>query len=170
MERGCENPVMKEPKATLPYMPGYGEMIEASGGKTLPWSWAIARMDACRNFWLTTVRPDGRPHMMPLWGVWRGDAFEFSTGPNSRKAKNFHENPDVAVATENGSEAVIIEGSVEVMPESSHHAFITAYRQKYEWELDMSMAPFYVVTPRVVFGIREYGDKETGGVTRWTFE
>ena len=151
-------------------MPGYDEMIASSGGKTLPWSWAIGRIDKCRNLWLTTVRPDGRPHMMPVWGVWFSDAFAFSTGPNSRKAKNFRQNPNVAVATDDGAEAVIVEGTVDVMAAVSHAEFIDAYKRKYDWELTDSMAPFYVVTPRVVFGMREYGDKETGGVTRWTFE
>jgi PPOX class probable F420-dependent enzyme len=161
---------MDGPRADVPYMPGYDEMIAASGGKTLPWSWAVARIGETRNLWLTTVRPDGRPHMMPVWGLWRDGAFEFSTGPKSRKAKNFRQNPRVAVATESGSEAVVIEGEVSVMPASSHAGFLAAYKEKYDWDMDESMGPFYVVTPRVAFGIREYGDKETGGVTRWTFE
>ncbi|MBI5287880.1 MAG: pyridoxamine 5'-phosphate oxidase family protein, partial [Chloroflexi bacterium] len=102
---------MSEPRAELPYMPGYDEMIAASGGKTLPWSWAVARIAETRNLWLTTVRPEARPHMMPVWGLWRGGVFEFSTGPRSRKAKNFRLNPNVAVATESGAEAVVIEGA-----------------------------------------------------------
>jgi nitroimidazol reductase NimA-like FMN-containing flavoprotein (pyridoxamine 5'-phosphate oxidase superfamily) len=160
---------MSEPTASLPLMPGYKEMIDASGGKTLPWSWAVERLDACRNLHLTTVRPDGRPHVMPIWGIWRKGAFEFSTGQQSRKAKNIRKNHHVAVATDDGSECVIIEGAAGIMPASSHAAFIAAYAAKYDWEMTDEMAPFYVVTPTVVFGIREYGDKDTGGVTRWAF-
>ena len=160
---------MSEPRAALPYMPGYDEMIEASGGKTLPWSWAEARLGECRNIWLTTLRPEGTPHMMPVWGVWREGGFEFSTGAQSRKAKNFRANPNVAVATDAGVDAVVIEGVVGVMPASSHAAFAAAYKEKYDWVITEDMAPHYVVTPRIAFGIREYGDKEIGGVTRWTF-
>jgi hypothetical protein len=151
-------------------MPGYDEMIEASGGKTLSWSWAEDRLAACRNIWLTTVRPEGGPHMMPVWGVWLDGVFAFSTGHGSRKARNFRANPHVAVATDNGADAVIIEGEVDDMPATSHEGFIAAYKDKYDWQLDASWAPFYVVHPRIAFGIREYGDKETGGVTRWTFD
>jgi hypothetical protein len=161
---------MTEPRADLPYMPGYEEMIEASGGKTLPWSWALARIAACRNFWLTTIRPENAPHMMPVWGLWLDQAFAFSTGAQSRKAKNFRANPSVAIATDDGAEAVVVEGSVDIMPLSSHGLFVAAYKAKYEWEITEDMAPHYIVTPRRAFGIREYGDKETGGVTRWSFE
>ena len=161
---------MPDPRAELPYMPGYDEMIEASGGKTLPWSWAVARLTECRNIWLTTIRPNGTPHMMPVWGIWRDGAFEFSTGKDSRKATNFRANPNVAVATDSGPDGVVIEGRVSVMPASSHAAFVAAYKEKYDWEITEDMAPHYLVRPRIAFGIREYGDKEVGGVTRWTFE
>jgi nitroimidazol reductase NimA-like FMN-containing flavoprotein (pyridoxamine 5'-phosphate oxidase superfamily) len=160
---------MPEPTAELPYMPGYDEMIEASGGKPLPWSWAVERLASCRNLLLTSVRPDGRPHVMPIWGIWRDGAFEFSTGQQSRKAKNMRGNPNVAVAAEDGADCVIIEGVASIMPRSSHAAFIDAYAAKYDWQVTEEMGPFCVVTPTVVFGIREYGDKDTGGVTRWTF-
>jgi len=158
-----------EPRADLPFMPGYDEMIEASGGKTLPWSWAEERLAACHNFWLTTVRPDGGPHMMPVWGIWRNGGFEFSTGPRSRKARNFRANPKVAVATEDGAEAVVLEGEVTTMNERLYDGFVSAYKAKYDWEITPDMGPFYVVRPRIAFGIREYGDPVTGGVTRWTF-
>lgn len=160
---------MPDPRADVPYMPGYDEMIEASGGKTLPWSWAVDRIAATRNLWLTTVRPDGRPHMMPIWGLWRDGAFEFSTGHQSRKARNFRRNPNVAVATDDGADAVVIEGAVSEMPQARHAPFIAAYKQKYDWVITEAMAPFYIVTPTVAFGIREYGDKDIGGITRWTF-
>ena len=160
---------MNEPRAALPYMPGYDEMIEASGGKTLPWSWALARLAECRNIWLTTLRPEGGPHMMPIWGLWLDDVFAFSTGKDSRKAKNFRANPNVAVATDSGADAVVIEGSVSTMSTASHAAFVAAYKDKYDWVITDEMAPHYIVTPRVAFGIREYADSETGGVTRWTF-
>jgi hypothetical protein len=87
--------------------------------------------------------------MMPVWGLWGDGVFEFSTGAQSRKAKNFRQNPNVAVATESGEDAVVIEGVVSLMPEASHAGFIAAYNEKYDWRMEASFAPFYVVTPRV---------------------
>jgi hypothetical protein len=34
--------------------------------------------------WLATVRPDGRPHVMPVWAIWVDDAFYFVTGTTTR--------------------------------------------------------------------------------------
>jgi hypothetical protein len=50
-----------------PYVPGYG--VPASGRGMLSWDHVEERMTAARNYWLSTVRPDGRPHLSPVWGV-----------------------------------------------------------------------------------------------------
>ena len=44
-------------------------------------------------YWLSTVRPDGRPHVTPLMSVWLEGALYFCTGPDERKAKNLVRNP-----------------------------------------------------------------------------
>jgi hypothetical protein len=41
-----------------------------------------------QTYWLATVRPDGRPHLMPLLGVWDDGAFFFLSGTGTRKGKN----------------------------------------------------------------------------------
>ena len=57
------------PTPDRPMMPqDYGIPESASG--TLPWSFVDEQMEAARNYWVTTVRPDGRPHAMPVWGAW----------------------------------------------------------------------------------------------------
>lgn len=35
----------------------------------IPWSRVVERLEREWNFWLSTTRPDGRPHVTPLWGV-----------------------------------------------------------------------------------------------------
>ncbi len=58
------------PRADRPHMPGYG-LVDAGGGKgLLPWSWAVEFLSKGRNYWVATTRPDGRPHVMPVWGIW----------------------------------------------------------------------------------------------------
>jgi nitroimidazol reductase NimA-like FMN-containing flavoprotein (pyridoxamine 5'-phosphate oxidase superfamily) len=71
-------------------MPGYG--VPEGAGSLKPWSWARERLEASRNYWLATVRPDSRPHLIPIWGVWLDGQFYFSTGAESRKAKNLRTN------------------------------------------------------------------------------
>ena len=58
------------PRAGRPHMPGYGVSGPADGTGLLPWSWAEERLSRSHDYVLATVRPDGHPHAMPVWGVW----------------------------------------------------------------------------------------------------
>jgi hypothetical protein len=59
---------MGEPVAERPYMPDYG--VDTASWTPLPWTWAVERLLANRNFWVVTVSAEGRPHALPVWGVW----------------------------------------------------------------------------------------------------
>ena len=58
------------------------------GSGLLSWAWAEERLARSRSYWLSTTRPDGSPHAMPVWGVWLDGAVLFDTHPLSRKAAN----------------------------------------------------------------------------------
>src|SRR5215468_389453 len=98
-----------EPKATRPYMPGYGILDANSGKGLLQWSWAREHLANARTYWVATTRPEGRPHLMPVWGVWLDDTFYFSTGRQSRKARNLAANPQCVVSIQAGDVAVVVE-------------------------------------------------------------
>jgi hypothetical protein len=85
--------------------PAYGISAEEEG--LLPWSWVRDQTERSRNYWVCTTRPDGRPHAMPVWGVWIDDTLWFSTGDGSVKARNLAADPRVAVHLESGDECVI---------------------------------------------------------------
>src|SRR5712692_1387743 len=102
------------PKASRPMMPGSYGMAEATGGSgLLPWGPAEARLGAAHNYWLSTTRPDGRPHAMPVWGVWRDGVLYVGTDRGSRKARNLAANPACVVHLESGDDVVILEGVAE---------------------------------------------------------
>jgi general stress protein 26 len=63
------------------------------------WSQARAELADAEVYWLSTVRPDGRPHVTPLLGVWLEGALYFCTGPQERKAKNLAGNPHCILTT-----------------------------------------------------------------------
>ena len=94
-------------------MPGYG--IPKTKKGLLPWKWAEQRLRKSHNYWITTVKPDGSPHVMVVWGLWLDGAFLFSTGSQSRKARNLAQNPRCVVCTEAAEEAVIVEGIAEIV-------------------------------------------------------
>lgn len=153
-------------------MPGYGILDANEGEGLLPWEWAAERLSVSHNYLVATTRPDGRPHMMPVWGLWLDGAFYFSTGRQSRKAKNLNANPHCVVSTERSEEAVIVEGvAQEIADPAQLQPFYESYKAKYDWDLvEMGFAnePVYIVRPRVVFGIRE--NDFTSSVTRWKFD
>lgn len=160
-----------EPKASRPYMPGYGIVDANSGTGLLPWSWATERLVKAHNYWIATTRPDARPHAVPVWGVWLDGAFHFSTGRHSRKARNLAGNPWCVVCPERADEAVIVEGvAEEVTDPALLGQFVDVYNTKYEWDLDLSLGPIYAVRPRVAFGFIEHADNFTGTATRWEFQ
>lgn len=155
---------MNEPQASRPDMPGYGISESAEG--LLPWSWALERIEACRNFWVQSVRPDGRPHSMPVWGVWADGRFFFSTARTSRKAANLGVNPRCVVCTESGHEAVIVEGEASVVEDAETLRPVwAAYKAKYGWDLEGES--MFAVSPRTAFAFIESEEQFATAATRW---
>ena len=165
---------MKEPHSTRPYMPGYGILPPNVGSGLLPWSWAEERLAASRNYWMVTAWPDGRPHAMPVWGMWHEGAFLFSSSNPSRKAKNLAANPRCVVTTEDALNPVVVEGTAERITDEKDIAEMLALENaKYETDydidsLDPAVNSCFRVRPRWVFGLK-HGDF-VGSPTRWDFE
>src|SRR5258708_4662531 len=76
-----------------------------SSGDATPTSWsdAIAQLEQAEVYWLSTVRPDGRPHVTPLIAVWLDGALYFCTGASERKAKNLAHNAHCILTTGNNA-------------------------------------------------------------------
>ncbi len=64
-----------------------------------PWAEALAILETAETFWLSSVRPDGRPHVATLFAVWLEGALHICTGVTERKAKNLAGNRSVAITT-----------------------------------------------------------------------
>jgi PPOX class probable F420-dependent enzyme len=162
-------PAAPEPVAGRPFMPGYGLSPSADG--LLPWSWATHRLERAHNYWLATRRPDGAPHLAAVWGVWRDDAFAFSTGGRSRKARNLAADPRCVVTPEGAEESVVVEGVAEPVTDPAElEALLAAYTAKYGAGFpDPAANPVFTVRPRVVFGIVEREAEFSTAATRWEF-
>jgi nitroimidazol reductase NimA-like FMN-containing flavoprotein (pyridoxamine 5'-phosphate oxidase superfamily) len=156
-----------QPKADRPFAPGYGVVGAADGKGLLSWAWVARKMNRCRTFWLTTIHAsNGRPHVMPVWGVWVDDAFFFSTGHKSRKAQNLAANPACTIANDNGAEAVIVEGSTEEVKDAAVlERFAASYMKKYKMDPRSMGEPIFIVRPKTVFGLIEKSFPKSA--TRW---
>ncbi len=158
----------REPTASRPYAPGYGIAEADKGDGLLPWEWAVRSLEKPQNYWLATVHPAGRPHVMLVWGVWLDAAFYFSTGRRSRKGRNLASNAECAVCNDNTDEAVVVEGTAaEVKDPAELKKLVAAYRKKYKMDPTSMGEPIFVVRPRTVFGLIE--KKFPATATKWTF-
>jgi hypothetical protein len=148
--------------------PSYG--VPEEGGELVPWSFVIERIRESGAYWLVTVRPGGRPHAMPVWGVFVDDDLYLETDPGTRKARNLAANPRVVVHPDGADEAVIVEGSASafVPPRELGKRIAAEFTRKHpgyrpsasEWD----NGGLFRIVPEVVFAWR---DMPTA--TRWRF-
>ncbi len=169
----AKRPVKPQPKADRPFAPGYGIVAPDEGKGLLSWTWVARKMNHCRTFWLATIHTGlhsdrGRPHVMPVWGVWLDDAFFFSTGRKSRKGQNLAANPACTIANDDGKEAVIVEGSAEEVKDAAAlERIAAAYMKKYKMDPRGMSEPIFIVRPKTVFGFIEKSFPKSA--TRWRF-
>jgi PPOX class probable F420-dependent enzyme len=124
----------------------------------LAWPRVERRLQNAENYWVGTTRPDGRPHAMPVYGIWRDNAFWFATGRHSVKGRNISANPQVVVHLESGDDVVILEGTASEVNDPGHVAQILPHLagkygiQPEEMTVDDpdSDAALYLVRPKTV--------------------
>jgi hypothetical protein len=141
------------------------------------WTDVRDRLAAAELYWLTTVRPEGRPHVTPLIAVWLDDAMHFCTGPEERKARNLAQNRHCVFTTgcndlHEGFD-IVLEGIAERVSDHGALARIAnAYESKYgeEWHFDVDDGAFrheggtglvFRVAPATVFGFGKGGYSQT---------
>ncbi|MFN8473990.1 MAG: TIGR03667 family PPOX class F420-dependent oxidoreductase [Anaerolineae bacterium] len=85
--------------------------------------------------WLSSVRPDGRPHLVPVWFLWDGETLTIFSQPNNQKIRNLRANPHVTVALEaanEGEDVAILEGTAQLLSMDAVAPILDQYREKYE--------------------------------------
>jgi nitroimidazol reductase NimA-like FMN-containing flavoprotein (pyridoxamine 5'-phosphate oxidase superfamily) len=132
--------------------PRYGD----SSATPPPWSDIERLLADAQLYWIMTVRADGRPHAVPLVGVWHDGAFAFCTGPEEQKQRNLDSNRQVAVVTgslgANGwasGKDVVVEGTaVRVTDATSLQALADAWFAKYgdDWKFEVRGEEFVEIS------------------------
>ena len=85
-----------------------------------------------RSIWLSTTRPDGRPHAAPVWYWWDGRSIYFATGKNSQKAKNLAQQNWVVFQAGDGDDTIILQGRAKCITDVAKLERInTHYMEKY---------------------------------------
>lgn len=152
---------MLDPTASVPRSPDF---LTRGTGPRLPWSWAVERLVAERNYWVATVTGSGLPHVRPVWGVYFEDSVHLSIGAAGfRKGESSRQ---VSIHVDSGVDVVIIDGVAEQITDAATRRRAAAvFNPKYEMAAGADFVNFRV-TPRVAWGWRD-GDVDTA--TKWTF-
>lgn len=95
----------------------------------------ISRLENEENIWFGSIRPDGKPHLAPVWFVYVDEKLYLSTDPKSVKARNIHQNPHVVLALEDGLHPVICEGTAGTVEQFWPEKVIEAFQRKYDWDI-----------------------------------
>jgi len=100
----------------------------------IPRRWA-GRLQEAPILWVATVRPDRRPHLVPVWFVVYRSRLYLCIEPGSVKARNLRANPRVAVSLEDGVKPVICEGRAELLPAPAPEPVRRRFLLKYDWDI-----------------------------------
>jgi PPOX class probable F420-dependent enzyme len=88
--------------------------------------------------WLSTVRPDGGPHLVPIWFWWDGEALLVFSKPNAQKVRNLRERPSVMLAlgdAEDDFDVGMLEGRAELVDAPTSAAMPHGHLLKYARQL-----------------------------------
>ncbi len=99
----------------------------------MEWGVVEARLQEARQYWLATLRPDGRPHVVPLDGLWIDGRCYFGGSPTTVKHRNLLANPHATLHLQDPVSAVIVDGRCEIERPSAHRAadLVAASNTKY---------------------------------------
>jgi hypothetical protein len=161
-----------------------GGAFSSEGAAATDWVQARAELRDAQMYWLSTVRPDGRPHVTPLLGVWLNGALYFCTGPAERKARNLAQNQQCVLTTGrndlDGLDLVVEGEAVAVRDEAELSKVAATYESKYgarftapegTWfglgdAIRSGDALVFRVAPATAFG---FGKGMQYSQTRWSF-
>jgi len=119
---------------TPEFHPGFSEPTAGA----VPWADVERILGSAQIFWLSTVRPDGRPHVTPLPAVWDSGALYICTGDQEQKAANLRRNPQCALSTgtdklHDGTD-VVVEGNAERITDHDRLVELAAlWKARHDW-------------------------------------
>jgi hypothetical protein len=129
----------------------------------------LERLRLATAYWLATTGPDGRPHVVPVWGVLVDDDLYLEVGAASTaKVQHLRRDPRVAVHLDDAQDVVLLEGAARfVIPTGGlSDLLVAAFGSKYAgyapgpdaWD----EGSLVLIEPRTVFAWRDMPS-----ATRW---
>ena len=106
--------------------------------------------------WLSSVRPDGRPHLVPIWFSWDGREILIASKPNAQKIRNIRGNPMVMLAlgeAEDDFDVGLLEGQAVLVDAPASAVLPASHLAKYRRQMagiGLSPIEFLATYPQVI--------------------
>ena len=110
----------------------------------LPWAVAVEGLTAANLYWLTSIRPDGHPHVRPVFAVWSDGALHSTTSSTARKTTFVADNPRcVLSASTDGLDIIYEAAATRVTDAATLEQVAEVYRGKYGWPVEPVNGAFH---------------------------
>lgn len=147
-------------------IPGY--RMPEHARNLLPWDFVATQMQQASHYWLNTTFGDGRPHAVPVWGIWYQDRVHFEGGMKTMWARNLVRDPRIVVHPPDPEQVVAIEGVARIIDnhdidDDEWRIPDTQFQNKYNVDKG---SPYWYVQPTKVIA---WNGGALDTMTRWIF-
>jgi general stress protein 26 len=135
----------------------------------LSWDFVSAQMSQSRHYWISTVFPDSRPHVVPVWGIWFENRLFFEGSMQTAWGKNILHNSHIAIHLPDPEKVVIIEGTAHIIQDDeiddeTWNILDSTFQKKYQVDKG---SPYIYVNPKRVLA---WDGEGLTTMTRWLFD
>jgi Pyridoxamine 5'-phosphate oxidase len=169
--------------------------LDGYGAPTIEWASVKAVLDSQltqapatggpqrHTMWLTTINPDGSPHVMPVGVVHHGGSWYFTSGPATRKTRNLSRDARCVVSVATDPFDLVVEGAAERVTDTGELTSVAETYAQDGWPAEVAgdaltaefsapsagPAPWYLyrVKPSTVFAL---GTSEPYGATKFQLD
>ena len=119
------------------------------------WQYFADRLTSARSYWLATTRPDGAPHVAPVWGVVVDEVLYLYSERRTVKARNIAADPRIAIHLDGASDVVIVNGRADDLgAPRTQPLVVAAFDAKYTEPGDAAYLPSHDPDFDVLWALR----------------
>lgn len=118
----------------------------------LGWQLVAETLDSAGIYWISTVNPNGKPHLVPIHAACLGGVVYLAGDPASRWARNLVVSPYLEIGVNHAGLQVMVCGTAHLETPSAERYDELNHNiaSKYEWKFDSGPTPMWIVNPDTV--------------------
>jgi Pyridoxamine 5'-phosphate oxidase len=124
--------------------------LDGYGAPTIEWARVKAVLDGQltqgpgsggpqrHTVWLTSINPDGSPHVTPLGVAQHGGSWYFTSGPATRKSCNLSRDPRCVISVATDPFDLVIEGTAERVTDAGELSSVAEVYVRGGWPAEVA--------------------------------